>query len=995
MKKKQILIILIILLVIGSVFDSGIVIAGTTGKIAGRITDAESGEPLPGANIIIEGTLIGAAADADGYYVIINIPPGVYSLRATMMGYKETRIEAVRTRIDLTTTINFRLSATVLDVGESVTVVAERPLVQLDMTYSLSSVSSDDIQSLPVQNVNDVMELQAGVVNAGGLHIRGGRSGEIAYWVDGVAATDVFSGGMGVTVENSAVEELQVVSGTYNAEYGQAMSGIINIITKEGGRDYHGEIKTYVGDYITGSSLYDVWESVAYDTANGEVVESRENPLSKFNPIYNGEFSLSGPIPLTGDKLSFFMNGRYFSREGHLYGRNWYTPQGLPGDSVLVPMNPLEQYSTQAKLTYKPNGSLKFGYNFFYNRYQRDRTYNRLYKYNPYGVPLQKGGGMTHIFTINHVLSPSTFYELRVNRFYNEYKSYLHEDPLARPDWKVIVLADSLNPEVELFLNNEEDAAAFEEYKQLGRKFRYTVDPNNPDGYVHPDSSRDPASYSYYRAGNILNHNSRSTAYWVGKFDLTSQINKSHQLKFGIEIRFHEIKMDNFNLQEAREAGKDEAIVPFTPLVPPTSSIFHDKYTRKPREFSAYLQDKLEYKDVNFNIGLRFDYFDPNHVVPADPTDPNIHDPFKYEHIYKNWEEPPAGTVGSDLDAWEAQFKKYTAEERKEFMHKKADVNWKLSPRLAVAYPITDRGVIHFSYGHFFQIPEFRYLYDSPDFKLTSGGGIGIIGNANLKPQRTTQYEIGLQQQLTDNMGIDVTMFYRDIRDWVGTSPIIKTFRPTVGYSVYENKDYSNVRGVTLKLEKRMSNNFTFRTTYSFQIAEGTYSNPDDAFNAIRAEQEPRLALIPLDWDQNHTLNGQFMYRYNGWMASVIGKYWTGRPYTPSFAKGARVGDTAYNGLVENSARRPTVSSLDFYFMKEFQMGGLELSAFVYFYNLLDQREETSVYGDTGTAEYTTYPKVNDVPYAPQRISTVEDLLKRPEWYITPREIQIGFTIGF
>ena len=758
----------IMLFCIGLLCMENIVVAGTTSKIAGRITDSETGEPLPGANVIIEGTSFGAATDIEGYYVIINIPPGLYTLRASMMGYADTRVEAVRCRIDLTTTINFRLQGTVLQAGETVTVIAERPLVQMDMTHSLSSVSADEIASLPVQSVNDVLELQGGIVSSGGLHIRGGRSGEIAYWVDGVAATDVFSGGMGVTVENSAVEELQVVSGTYNAEYGQAMSGIINIITKEGGSEYHGELKAYIGDYVKSSSLYDVWKNVNYDSARGQISESRENPLAKFNPIYNGEFSLSGPVPFLGDKLSFFANGRYFSQEGHLYGRDWYTPQGLPGDSSLVPMNPIQQYSVQAKLTYKASENLKFRYSLFHNRYERDRTYSRMYKYNPYGVPRQKGGGLTHILTMNHVMSPSTFYELRINRFYTESESYVHENPLARPDWKVIVPADSLNPQVELFLNDDQDVAEFEEYKQLGRSFYYTVDPDNPDGYVHPDSSRDPASYSYNRAGNILNHNYRSTAYWLGKLDLTSQINKSHQLKFGAELRFYDIKLDNFTLQEARKEGKDEAIVPFAPYVPPTSSIFHDKYTRNPRELSAYLQDKMEFRDVNFNIGLRFDYFDPEYVVPADPTDPNIYDPFKNEHIYKNWQDPPDGTVGADLDAWKARFEEYTPQERKDFMHQKAEANWRLSPRLAIAYPITDRGVIHFSYGHFFQIPEFRYLYDSPDFKLTSGGGIGIIGNANLKPQRTTQYEIGLQQQLTDHMGFDITMFYRDVRDWVG-----------------------------------------------------------------------------------------------------------------------------------------------------------------------------------------------------------------------------------
>ena len=992
--KKLTLVYFLILICAGFVF-SGKLIAGTTGKIAGRVIDAETSKPLPGANIIIEGTTMGAASDLDGYYAIINIPPGSYSLKASTMGYADTRIEKIRTRIDLTTTVNFSLKATVLEMGESVTVVAERPLVQKDMTYSLASVSSDEIQGLPVQNIADVMELQAGVVQSDGLHLRGGRTGEIAYWVDGVSTTDVFSGGMGVKVENSAVEELQIVSGTYNAEYGQAMSGIINIITKEGGENYHGQFKAYAGDYYSTSDLYSVWKNVEYDQESNALVEEKENPVKQFNPIYNTEFSLSGPVPFMGRKINFFANGRYFYEEGYLYGRELFKPQGIPGDSSLVPMNPSKQVSAQVKLTFRPNSNLKIGYNMFYNQYQQDRTFVRNYKYNPGGIPQQKGGGMTHIATLNHILSPSTFYEIRLNKFYNEHKSYLYENPEAQPHWLVKILADSLNPEVILDLDIAEQVHQFEEYKQLERKYVYFVDPNDYQGYVASDSSRSPASYSYYRAGNILTHYFRSTAYWLGKFDLTSQINKSHQIKIGTEFRLYELSLDDIQLQAKQAEGKNEQMVPFMPYVPPTSTKYHDKYNRKPREFAVYIQDKMEYKDINFNIGLRFDWFDANYVVPADPTDPNIYDPFKYEHIYKNWEDPLPGTVGTALDEWEARFEEYTPEERKAFMHKRVDPKMKLSPRLAVAYPISDRGVIHFSYGHFFQIPEFRYLYDGPDFKLTSGGGRVIIGNADLYCQRTTQYEIGLQQQLSDNIGVDVTLFYRDIRDWVGTSPIITTYRTSVGYSIYENKDYSNVRGVTMSLEKRFSNSVTYNIDYSYQVTEGTYSDPEDAFNAIQANEEPRINLIPMSWDQRHTLNARIMYRNKDWIASLIGKYWSGRPYTPSFAKGASVGSATYSGLTENSARKPTVTSVDFHLLKEFKLPKVEFSVFMYIYNLFDQREQRNIYSDTGTADYTTYPKVEDVPYSPQRISTVEDYLLRPEWYIAPRKIHLGFTVGF
>ncbi len=960
--------------------------AGTTGKIAGTVVDAETRDPLPGVNIVLQGTTMGAATDVKGNYTILNVPPGVYTVRVSMMGYRATVVEDVRVSIDLTTTLNVELEETVLEADEEVTIVAERPMVQKDMTSSLSAVNSQEIESLPVQEVSDVLELQAGIVRSGGqLHIRGGRSGEVAYWVDGVATTDVFGGGMGVTVENSAVEELQVVSGTFNAEYGQAMSGIINIITKEGGPKFSGELKAYMGDYYSTSGEFDVLErtEVITDSETGQTqaIGISENPLKKFNPTYNLQGSLSGPI--IGNKLTFFANVRYIEQEGYLYGRNWFTPRGTPGDSSLVPMNPNRRLSTQAKLTWKPVTNIKLNYNVFWRDWENDLTWSKNYKYVPHSRPQQFGGGMSHIFSLNHVLSPKTFYELRVNRFYNEYESYLYKDPYATCDYLVSVPEDTAN-DITAHTFDPTTSEGEKELEQLRNQriaFDWVIDPNSPPGYVHPDSISAPASYSFNNVGTDLSHFNRSTAYWVGKFDLTSQINQVNQVQAGFEVRLHELELHSFTLRPKLEG--DQPIVPFEPDIPPISSIYRSDYVREPREISAYIQNKMETKELILNIGLRFDYFDANSVIPADPSDPNIYAPFKDEHIYKNPDAPEEERV------------EYTPEERREFMHKEVDPKMQLSPRLGIAYPITDRGVIHFSYGHFFQIPEFRLLYDNPDFKLSSGGGYFIFGNPDLNPQKTVMYEIGLQQQISNDMSVDMTLFYRDVRDWVGTSPLVSTPNPSVKYSQYENKDYSNVRGITAKLTKRYSNNFSARVDYSFQIAEGTYSNPTDAFNAYTANEQPRLALIPLNWDQNHTLNASLVYDYQDWTFSAIGRFWTGRPYTPSFPRGEVVGGAALIGLRENSARLPNQKSVDLYINRRLNVQNVGFNVFFNIYNVFDIQDDTAVYGDTGSAEYTTEINPDRVSYDPKRVGTVQDYVKQPSWYTSPRQIQLGLSLEF
>ena len=223
-------------LLLVSILLNGVLFGGTTGKITGVITDASTSAPIIGANVILKGTTMGAASDSEGNFTILNVPPGTYTVVISMIGYQQIQFEDVRVSIDLTTRLDATLKQTALDLGESVVVTAERKLVLRDMTSSLSTIDADQISNLPVQQIQDVLRLNAGVIESDGrLHIRGGRAGEVAYWVDGVSATDVYDGRIGISIENSAVQELQVISGTFNAEYGQAMSGIVNIITKEGG----------------------------------------------------------------------------------------------------------------------------------------------------------------------------------------------------------------------------------------------------------------------------------------------------------------------------------------------------------------------------------------------------------------------------------------------------------------------------------------------------------------------------------------------------------------------------------------------------------------------------------------------------------------------------------------------------------------------------------------------------------------------------------------
>ena len=214
---------------------TNLLVAQTTGKISGTVTDSETGEPLPGANVVLEGELIGAAADNDGRFHVINVSPGVYTVKVSVMGYNPVRFEDVRVSVNRTLGLDVEMTPDVVE-GETVIVTADRISFKRDQTSTIKNVSSDEIQELAIESMGAVVNMQAGVV-AG--HFRGGRSTEVTYMIDGIQVDEAFSGqNTTVEIEPEAVQDLEIITGTFNAEYGRAMSGVVNIVTKDGGNNF-------------------------------------------------------------------------------------------------------------------------------------------------------------------------------------------------------------------------------------------------------------------------------------------------------------------------------------------------------------------------------------------------------------------------------------------------------------------------------------------------------------------------------------------------------------------------------------------------------------------------------------------------------------------------------------------------------------------------------------------------------------------------------------
>ena len=880
-----------------------IIYPGTTGKLTGKITDAGTGEALPFVNITIEGTMLGAATDLDGNYVILNIPPGRYSVKVQYIGYQTQIVENVVISIDLTTQQDFALSESSVELGEIV-VQAQVDVLKKDVTSSQSLVSSEDIKNLPVVELNDVLQLQAGVTTdaSGDFHIRGGRTSEIAYKVNGISVTDAYNNSRGIELDNSSIQEVQVISGTFNAEHGNALSGIINAVTKEGGPKLHGGIHIYSSDYV--SNFTDYFPSI-----------------DDYNPVqnYNFQANLSGPIPFTANKIDFFVNGRYNYDDGWMYAFDKFSTTGDSLDGKAVPMNWSKRYIGQANISFLVSNAIKFNFEGLYSK-EDYKDYNHEYKYIPNSDVTKHFDAYNTTLTLTHTLSASSFYTFKASIFNNKFNEYLYKDPY---DSRYLSI-DSLN---------------------LGR-----VD-----------------DYSFRTMGTNLHRFFRETNTKSVKFDFTSQIDQNHMIKFGAEGKVHTLNYDDYNLiADTNEDGTP--IEPFQPKIPDDDAITRHMYDESPIEFAAYLQDKIEFESVIINIGLRFDYFDSRGKVLVDPTDPNIYLPLR------------------------AELESLSLEERKSYFYKDPTAKYQISPRFGIAYPISATGVVHFSYGHFLQIPSLQYLFDRSDYKIPRVGDPGdVFGNPDLKPQNTIMYEIGFRQEFFDEYVVDLTMFYRDIRNWISTGAPIVT-KNLVSYYMYTNKDYANVKGVTLNFNKRFSDHFSFNINYTYQVAEGSNSRPEDEFDALRDDRQIELFLIPLDWDQRHLLNASFYVGGDGWGSSLLARYGTGLPYTPSITQyTADRGITV--GLMRNSRRRPTQFTLDWYANKTFDVLGYSLNVYCKVFNLLDSKVIVNVFGDTGKADYTT--EAQNVGENSARPNTVEEYLKYPDHYGEPRKVQFGVEFNF
>ncbi len=350
--------------------------SGTTGKLAGTIKDAQTGEPLVGANVIIEGTNFGAATNVNGEYVILNISPGRYNVKFSFIGYETTLMQDVSITVDQTTILQIALNSQTIQVDEIV-VTARTPLIQKDVTSSISVITREEIEALPVATFTELLSLQAGVTGSGSnLHVRGGRTNEVAYMIDGTLVDDPLLGGLATNINNDAIQEMSLLSGTFNAEYGDALSGVVNIVTRDGTDKFSAKLEARTSEF--GVDRY------------SDLHENRVNG------------SISGPI--VTPEYNFFI-----SAELNNYGS--YLPFGYNKASSFF-----------SKLTTTTLPYIKIS---FMNRGSKGnrQNYSHSYKYIPEQYLKVRTDSWQSSLNLTHTIENNLFYDVKASYFNQGYYS--------------------------------------------------------------------------------------------------------------------------------------------------------------------------------------------------------------------------------------------------------------------------------------------------------------------------------------------------------------------------------------------------------------------------------------------------------------------------------------------------------------------------------------------------------------------------------------------
>ena len=994
------------LLVAFLLFPTAVLMAAG-GKITGKVTDHETGEALVGATVRVEGTSFGATTDANGVFSIANINAGTYTLISSYIGYQQITISNIEVHEGLIAEAKFALPAEGVKVG-TVVIVAQRPLVEKSATNEVRILNGDYLSTIPIRNVTEAASLQPGVVLRNNLvYVRGSRADETGFALEGVNVTDIYNGGRGVTISPDAVDQIEVQTGGYPAEFGGANGGIVSTQLRTGGEkmkltlraetdNYTKQGKEALGGYSYGYSDY--VGSISGPVVSDKVrffgtVENQfyRDPGSFVAASQSGQNATTGAGTNAGYANPRFWNG--FNYSG-LVTAPQYTaahPNSALADTLNLNYQPgnllggqLDQYSYTGTLLFDL-GNIQL---------RTSGAYTDVFSQNPAGIasifdtqrlPVNSYENGFGNVKLTQFFNPKTYYELNVNYFRNFYKTGW--DPALKGNFAAY--GDTIS-------NPQFNGGA----AQLTNLAWNIFGPTSGGGI----SINQPGTLLATAPG-ITSETSMG-----GRLDFSKEFD-NQSLKFGGEYTYYTIRhfggQDVLNMYSVlQNAGLTAAQKQAALRASGSNNYGYDVFGNPidndvlsgttvvdfgpphPVNGAVYVQDKIELSDINLNFGLRYDYINPDSRAFVDPAGINFDDNLNV-------------IATSSL--------------------KKTPVTQQVSPRIGASFPVSDMTVFHAQYGKFIQESEL----------IDSYGGMGLIYNIlhggnyyqtpvgyGLQPERTTQYEIGFSQQIGDNASFDITTFYKDISDQIQFRLILPdgTVPTDRSYYTLVNGDFATSKGVEFKVTLRRTNRVEAQLNYTFSSAEGTGSGANSSAGGA-SDQHGYTANIPFptSFSQENTGSLNIDYRFakndggpilqrSG--INLLMQFGSGYPYTLETISQNNIGDARFQVLLEpiGYSSTPWTYELDLRIDKTVTFGTVDAMFYIYVQNLLNAKNADNVYPRTGdpandgwlgTTQGQAYAAAQYNPSLYQSVYNSAYNGVNANNYLTPRQIRFGVQIEY
>ncbi|MBU1101863.1 MAG: TonB-dependent receptor [Bacteroidetes bacterium] len=963
--------------------------AQTKSRIVGSVLDKETGEPLFGANVVVKGTYLGAATDIEGNFYIINVPVGTHEVQASIIGYQTQVMTGVLVSADRVTSLDFTLSQSAIQ-SEEVVVTAQRDALHKEVTNTQMVATDTQLKnSSGIREINAFLQKLPGVSQENGhLTIRGGSADQVGSMVNGLSYNNAAVGNSETTIPLSAIEQVSLMSGGYNAEYGNFRSGLINITTKSGTKEgYHGTINISRNNSHMkrfGPSFYDPngpilssyldpdiafvgtleayaddpyaqeqyprfsgWNLESERYNRGKAPEAQATPLDMYlaaawmfmsEPDYEGlsamgyevsdehkrlfaehkqveegydvnfDAGFGGPIPVIGEYLgdaTFYLSNkstetRYthpVSTDSEKMYTTFLTLESHPSSKISLKVNGLLKRQMGASAIRPPSGdapnsSDRGGFMPTDNaRYFSDDI---IYFYDAAYFPLIEQTTFMGGITLNHVLSNSTFYELTVSTLSIKNRSNIGDN---RDTTKIT------------------NFGPFNVDEMPYGKWQFA--PNHKvDGFTWPSYDAVPGLSDYRFRGKEgdLYDNSKTNQYRI-KFDITSQLDKHHYLKGGIEYNL--IDIQHFFWEKWNNNAYNT---------------YEFNYHRKPSQTGIYLQDQISYEGIVANLGIRADYYySGGGLWPSgDPFAADVFRPISVDTSLYSYLESGRSYI---WDQW-VEYDK----ENPGFLE--PIKNWlTFSPRIGVSFLVTEDSKFYFNYGHFRSNPPyysmflFKYRYDK--------NGLYEMSNPNLEPPKTISYELGMAINFFDHYIMQISGYYKDVSGQHGRIDY-QNAPGTVNYRSLTNNEYVDIQGLEINIAKNDNSWITGWANFNYMLKKSGLTGRQIVTDiTINSDQEGLYQGNEDRFLPSPQLNANIsLHSPSEWGPEILSIYPLGGWHLTFFAEWKSGDYFTWNPLsklhLSNNLQYPDYYMVDMKLSKSFNIAGFNTTFFLDVSNLFN-----------------------------------------------------------